>query len=376
MHFPRHCNTGRSLSLAACLWGYLPVMFTSLMFTSTAWAAGSSCVHFDVPQMVTCRPVNSCEVAVNDHEQAVEAIFDVSTLLRFGQEAEVRQLLFVVESPAGTLRVVDFAKTELTSLYVGQIERSRQQEESNNVGLSATVSPAEFLNAQGNTSRAVKANETIRFQTLPPMQLLAASGTVSRGAAVYFKFKATPQTTLDGSRPLRVLFRVPSGWRGDYVYLRCVAYAEATSDQQSPICGSTDFLVPLYLEGDDVARQASLQLAQREYALRQLAQQWQLDSHQAHGASLSDKLTALFRDEKSRVPELWLTTVLTSPPSRRDFSFQTRLPQDLRRAGQRLHGRPLATSGAQSINTKRRWTAAEHGAATADIDNFGTPPIE
>jgi hypothetical protein len=328
MQFPSNPRVPRWFLTAVYLIVALPG------FVSGRTPAAGSCIHFDVPQLVCCRPVCASHLPPDQGEQLVEAVFDVSTLLQFGQERQVRQLLFVIESPAGTLRVADFApRTELTSLYVGHIEQSRQQEESSNLGLSAAFSPSEFLSAQGNSSQGSKSNDTIRFQTLPPMQLLAASGTVARGTAVYFKFKATPQTTLDGSRPLRVMFRVPAGWRGDYVYLRCVAYADTSTDGRSAVCGSADFLVPLYLDGDEAARDAARRLAEIESELRQLARHWKPRLARSQKASFSDKLTAIFRDEKTTtVPELWLSTVLTSGPTRRDFSFQTRLPEELSRA--------------------------------------------
>jgi hypothetical protein len=299
----------------------------------SALAASGACVHFDVPQLVACQPVCSSDLASSSGEETIEATFDVSTLLRFGRESQVKQLLFVIESPGGTLRVADYApKTELASLYVGQIERSRQQEESTNAGLSASFAPTELLSAQGNASQSVKASESVRFQTLPPMQLLAASGTVARGTAVYFKFKSTPQTTLDGSRQVRVLFQVPTGWRADYVYLRCAAYDDAPGEQQGSLCSSSDFLVPLYRQGDEVAREAARELAVREAELRQLARQLQPSSPRSRSTSLSHKLSTLFREPSPRLPDTWLNAVLTSDADQREFAFQSQLPAPLRKA--------------------------------------------
>jgi hypothetical protein len=295
-------------------------------------AEGAS-VHFDVPQLVSCRPVVDCDNRPEAQEQRVEAVFEVSTLLRFGQEAQVKQLLFVIENPTGTLHVVDYLpRTALTSSYVGPIERTRQQEASRNAGFSASFSPTEFLSAQANSANSAKTSESVRFEALPPLQLLAASGTAARGSAVYFKFKSTSQSTLDGSRPLRVVFRVPAGWRADYVYVRCVAFAEPAFEKDAGICASHDFLVPLYRDGDEAAKQAASQLAEREFQLRQLARQSHSQLERSRNNSWSTKLTGIFHQDQPPVPSLWLTTVLSSLPSRREFSFESQLPEELRHA--------------------------------------------
>jgi hypothetical protein len=298
-------------------------------------AARAANVHFDVPQLVRCRPVMDCERATAG-EEYLEAIFAVSTLLRFGQEATVKQLLFVIESPAGLLEVADYEpKTALTSAYVGHIERTQQRELSDTAGLAVSLSPSEILGANANAARTAKSNESVRFEALPPMQLLAASGTAGRGSAVYFKFKSTPQTTLDGSRPLRVIYRVPAGWRASYVYLRCVAFNDSGDDKNVGMGASHDFLVPLFRDGDQTARDAAAQLADREMVLRQLARQSLQQPERSHDDLWGMRLTGLFRSprgEKRPLPASWLTTVLASAPEQQQFTFQPQLPRDLRQA--------------------------------------------
>jgi hypothetical protein len=279
--------------------------------------------------------VDDCDESVAG-EELIEAVFEVSTLLKFGQESQVKQLLFVIESPAGLLEVVDYEpKTALTSSYVGHIERTRQQESSGSMGFSASFSPTELLSAQANTAHSAKTNESVRYQALPPLQLLAASGTAARGTAVYFKFKSTPQTTLDGSRPLRVVFRVPAGWRANYVYLRCVAFADPAENKHAGIRASHDFLVPLYREGDQQAKQMAARLAEHEYKLRLLARQSQHRIERSFDDVWNMRWVGLFRhpsNDKRAVPTAWLTTVLTSSPDQLEFSFEAQLPDELRQA--------------------------------------------
>ncbi len=144
--------------------------------------ATSPCVHFDAAPLVACRvvelsdwPDRGADSENRDDLRLIDAAFDVSTLIRFGHEAQVAQLLFVIESPARSLQVADFApRTELTTSYVGQIERTRQAEKTGGGGLSATFAPSQFLTAQGNATQSAKTSDSVRFQSLPPMELLAA----------------------------------------------------------------------------------------------------------------------------------------------------------------------------------------------------------
>lgn len=299
---------------------------TTLLAVSSLAAADH--VNFDVGQLSSCRVVSS---ANETEEMNIEAAFDVSTLIRFGQTDQVNELLFVVESPARTLHVVDFSPTtELASEFAGNIQRSSSRDHARNAGLNASLSPHSTATAKGTLANSSTTKDSLHYETLAPKQLLVASGTAARGTAVYFKFAATPQTTLDGSRELRVTFRVQSQWRADYVYIRCVAFGSADDNHVPPrMLGSSDFLVPLYLEGDAAAREAANQLGNQELQLRRVASRLR---RSAPKKSLSDKLFSLIGhdDNQTAWPHDWLHTVLTSAPHQEDFDFQDRLPASAR----------------------------------------------
>jgi hypothetical protein len=305
-------------------------------------ASEPTCVHFDVPQAIACQPIDRPNRGDRPHATApvsndqiwVEAVFDVSTLIRFGDESRVEQLLLVIENPTRSLRVADFApRTELTTAYLGHLEKTRQQDQTSSSGFSATLNPHPSLSAQANASGNTSSSETLRYQQLPPMELLAASGTAARGTAVYYKFRANSQTTLEGLRTLQVIFDVPRNWRADYVFVRCVAYASSPREQAgTPICGSADFLVPVYLAGDEDARQAAFDLSRAERELRSGALQYRTETVQGGSDELATKFVSLFRSEKRSVPNRWLTDVLTSMPMRREFSFQRDLPEPVSEA--------------------------------------------
>ncbi len=133
------------------------------------------------------------------------------------------------------------------------------------------------------------------------------------------------------------MFSVPRHWRGDYVYLRCAAFdQEGAQSQGRPICGSSDFLVPLYLVGDEQAKAAAAQLATTETALRERARSYAKYPARGQDESLGDKLVSMFHPPRPRVPASWLNTVLTSSPTQCEFAFRDRLPEELDEAVERF----------------------------------------
>lgn len=330
------------------------------------FAGASPCVHFDVAQLASCRPLADAELAdrdlpVSPGEMLIEATFSASTLIRFGQAGQIRQLLFVIESPTQAMHVVDYApRTALATRYAGNIERTEAQDETRSMGLSANFQPHRAATAQGTVSNGNSASESLRFQLLPPQELVLSSGTIARGKAVFFKFLDSPQTTLDGDRQLSVVFRVPANWRADYVHVRCAAF-EAAEASARPICGSSEFLVPLYLVGDAAARDAAVRLAQHDLHLRRVA--FQLSST-ATEKSFTDKLAAMFGQRKPpKWPKDWLHQVLTRTSHAAPPEFVQHLPAEVQDAIQNFYrarqevgqlegslGTAVASSGALTVS--------------------------
>jgi hypothetical protein len=313
------------------------------------WAA-APCVHFDVPEIVSCQPVSPADVgpesasesapphdSLLEDEMLVAARFSISTLVHVGREDELLQLLLVLESPQRSLHVVDYTpKTEMISLVTGEMEYQRQSERSYNAALNANLQGVPSVNGTASVGTQGKTSENVRYQQMPPLQLLAASGTIARGSAVYFKLRPSPRTSLEGNREFEVVFRVPRTWRADCVRLRCAAYDQKSPhglNDREPVCGSTDFLVPLHLAGDIEARDAARQLALAERHLRQLAR-----SHAERGQDRNDwtvKLTGWLlptgKSKRGPVDQL-MVAVLTSPLDQEPAALGRAMPRDLQQA--------------------------------------------
>lgn len=301
-HFPRAQWLG--LALGAALW-LTPAGLGDLL-GQAAWA-GPPRVRFDVSYVVSCRDVTPPEFGVlNPGERLVEAAFHISTLLEGGSEEELSQLFFQIENPDKTLRIVDhLPRTELTSQYAGTIAVEKRREGGASIGV-ATKPNLEVVSLNASAEASTKRGVNMRYELLPPQELLAASGTLDRERGVYFKLKPSTQTSLEGAHQFVCLLRVPVQWRGDVVHVHCRAEGIRRGLWRSldsrEVCGTGSFLVTLYLEGDEEARRAVGHLVRCEERMRRLLAE--------HRSSVVEAMYA------SQVPGLaaWRSAMDAQPP--------------------------------------------------------------
>ncbi len=234
----------------------LPLCFGLL--TAPA-AAGKPQVGFDVGYLIACRDITPPEFALaNPGEMLLEAVFDISTLMQRGEETELAQVLYRLQGE-GALAVVDhLPRTEFASEIAGPIQIERRGENSAKLGGDANGEYPGIANANVSLSAGSSSATTMRYELLPPQELVAASGTVHRGRGVYFKLKPSPRESLEGARQFVCVFRAPINWRMDLVQVDCRAECPTSlispTTEDTQICGQQSFQVGLYLEGDVLAR--------------------------------------------------------------------------------------------------------------------------
>ncbi len=142
-------------------------------------------VSFDVTPSVGCRDVTAAEFAkANPDEKLVEAHFEVSSLIRQGHEGDLLQYFYRVDSPRPSMKIVAYTpKTTLASDLAGNVTVEKKQETTKGIGLTAAA-PLEWpIKLGGSGDLAAKNTDSLRYELLPPMTAVAASGTLDAAAA-------------------------------------------------------------------------------------------------------------------------------------------------------------------------------------------------
>lgn len=281
------------------------------VFLSTAafaWLAAAQAgpprVGFDVSYSVECRDVTPQECAeANPQSKIIEARFQVSALVRRGEEEDVKELMYVVLSPEKRLQVVDFEpKTQMESEFIDPVQVVETDEDASslNGSFSVEINPLSNLEVtpSAGASKTSKNNRQEKYAKLAPRQLVVASGTMNRGHGVFFKLKPFSQVSLQGRKEFVCRFVVPKDWRADYVYVDCAAEPRSRSPWPgSEPVGARRVLVGLYLQGDGEAREAAERLAYAYETYKRVA-----TSRSGPGPEPAKEVGSLFR----KIPPLSL----------------------------------------------------------------------
>lgn len=235
--------------------------------------ASAAEVQFDVLPLVGCRDVTSTEfAAVNPHERLYEARFQISSLLPRGDAEELVRYLYRIESPHRGFVVVDYLpQTTLASDVVEHLSVERSREDTKSLGINVSGQYDHLAKGSATAGSGKTIKSSVRYDLLPPLELLASSGTVSRGSGVYFKLRPSRRTSLEGAKEFVLVLRVPRDWRGDYVRVTCEAvgrkrYVLPTVEGEA-IWGGADVLVALYAEGELEAKQVASSMVTAEQEL-------------------------------------------------------------------------------------------------------------
>jgi hypothetical protein len=231
-------------------------------------------IQFDIAPLAVCRDVTTGEFAEsNPNERLLETHFEVSTLILGGREDDLDEFFFRFSSPGQNLLITDYSpKTTLASEFAGNINVEQKNESAKSAGVTISSAWDHLIKIAGSGDLASKDHLAVRYELHSPMEPITASGTIARGTGVYFKFRPSRQTALEGSRNFSFVIRVPHAWRGDYLQVHC----EARTTRQGVIrgldepalVGVHDFFVALYLAGDVAAKAAAEEMVRAELALQ------------------------------------------------------------------------------------------------------------
>ena len=247
-----------------------------LLGGTVSQAADAVSVEFDCGPAVVCRDVTPVDFAIsNPNEKIIEATLQISTRVSEGDAIDLRELLFEIDSPHA--RIFEFTpKTQLDSEFVEPIQIVKTVGKHRTIGgtVNGTMAAPIPLPASAQPVASLGTNEqnSVReeMRKMPAETPVIVSGTFAQQRGVFFKFKQSPQRSLEGVQELSCQFVVPRSWRGDYVLFSCLAKGQRSRYLIKGVhpCGDARFVVGLYLEGDSRAKEAAHDLAASQMSLR------------------------------------------------------------------------------------------------------------
>ena len=345
------CSKTRSRSLLTCRAVYILVFWGVGLPPATAEVA----VNFDVSYLVGCREVSPDESRKCDLQQKlVEADFQISTLIR-GNTDDLVECLIRIESLGECLQVVDYhPRTTLISDVTGKIGVERSRENSFNMGIGFTGKHDQVVDLSGNasTSRGKRDSEKFQYELQPPLELVAASGTTSRGTGVYFKLRPSTRSSLEGGQQFKVVFRVSRSWRADSVGVVCEALgrrqgAGFVSPESLVAVGRAKFRVALHLAGDESAKRAAEKLVFTERRLRATADAQRREISKRSKGSLVRHFSRVFSAVDPKIPDNWLDQMIDNPTRTRQQSYVQHLSQEVLEAASHYEQAKSRLSGFQ-----------------------------
>lgn len=327
----RHVHVAKVFAHASCA----TVLWISSSLPSRA--ADAPLVQFDVAPLAGCRDVTPPSFTeMNPDERLIEAKFLISSLIQRGEEKDLSEFVYFIDSPTQTMMVEDYLpKTTLATDVVGSIGFDERTDRTRTFGLSGVGEITSEVKVTANANSATTTGERVQFERMPPLELLSASGTMRRGTAAYFKLKPSTRTSLEGAKEFVLILRVPAKWRGDFVRITCSALGTKRGmvrhlDEEVK-CGRGEFFVALYAEGDMDAKAVAQVHVDRERDFRASVHTSQkLIRQQSTGPAR--KVGQWLAVVEPAPPDAWFETILRNPAGENVDRYAKQLPTNVRMA--------------------------------------------
>lgn len=249
----------------------IPVSMLLLVFSLGELQADGRPISFDVGMLVPSRDITTDDFRkVFPGEKLLEAQITVSSLVNAAGSREPSEVVIRLESPNPRFQVHDYSpQTTLHSAIQGKISREHKSEKDASAQIHLAGRYDRLLGGDATAGIGKREATIEKYETLPEMEIVSASGTIRRGRGVYFRFKPSGQTALEGSKPLTLAFRVPADWRADTVRIDCTALAAESKFAGSgqKVVARQVFTVALFHEGDNEAHAAAYRYIRAEEQL-------------------------------------------------------------------------------------------------------------
>lgn len=311
-----------TIPLSTCLW---------LGFLMSVTIADAP-VRFDLPQTLPATRIAALNQATTLPTRSfVEVQLPFSALLDTTYRGRVEELMVQIESHGQALQIADFApRTEVTSMTQGPVAVSQSYQQDRNASIQGAAAYPAVGWVRGQAAFQDQVDIQRTYLEKPPVQVVSASGTVGRRTGVYFKFKQSPLSSLEGDHQVSMIWEVPPGWRGDLFEVTCSASGAASPNGNLKQLVRQRFLVAVYLSGDTVAAEVAKGHVVFEQRLRYAAQQYAKQIHHVnHRTPLHTVGMALDVIEPTISPQ-WLDEILFGSSRYYPMGDASKLPVDVR----------------------------------------------
>ncbi len=317
--------------------GRYPVFFLAISLIATgaspALFAADDQVRFDVPALVPARELVVEGSQLTPLEKLIEVVIPVSTQIDSDLRGAIDEFRFDVFWNRSAVAVVEYGpKTQTVSDIEGLITVEKRQDKNANLGLNLKGDYQDTLTATTQAQLTNSRGSTYHYTEVPQHEILVASGTIKRGTGTFFRFHPSKRGTLEGGRDLVVAYRVPASWRGGILQVECRAEGEkkVIGPWGDSIKVGRSFVMPVYLEGDDQAREIATEFAQAQEGL---TARWTQQLQQKRGGGFKHDIEALFGVETTgKVPPQWTQQLIQTGDDRHFERYERQLPGSVRSA--------------------------------------------
>ncbi|AMV35003.1 hypothetical protein VN12_22950 [Pirellula sp. SH-Sr6A] len=290
-------------------------------------------VAFDVNPVVAAREVGQLGIMGQmPNSRMVEVQLDVSALFTPGDSSRVTEFTVKMVSRHEDVQVADYSpRTELQSEILGPMQITQDSDRVREAAIRGMGGYPGAGTIQGYAYGHDNAHETVIYAKKPAMELSTASGTLDRRRGVYFKVKQSSQSTLEGARPFRIVFEVPSSWRADLLDVTIEAVGLDTPASKRPrVLSVQQFVVAMYQEYDEHAAGAATQYARQQQRLASYARMYASAIEQKSFPTPLHKLGAKLDIYEPNIPQNWYETLVYRSGTNHNMFKLSHLPVDLR----------------------------------------------
>ncbi|MDG1875597.1 MAG: hypothetical protein P8J27_16925 [Mariniblastus sp.] len=281
-----------------------------LVFVSPA-CGDEPAIKFDVPALIGVKEAIYVEgqIPLGD-EKIIEVVIPVTSEVRSRDRGNVAEFRFDIYWNRSVYPVADYVpKTQTVSEIEGLISVEESNDKNAGLGINLSSGYHDVVSGIAKADVSQRTGTKTKYQEVPLHEVLVASGTVQRGTGAFFRFHPSRRETLEGGRDLVVAYRVPQSWRGGVLKVECRAdgHRKVIGSWREPFNESLAFVLPIYLEGDDEARQAAISFVRSEQNLRI---NWK--QHKAEETRPTSGLLGFATPSPKTIPDQWMHYLIQS----------------------------------------------------------------